>query len=655
MIYFTSQDNIPPVDFGLSAPAYTGQNWIIQNSDLVSGVYGIAGGSLRDSSGRLYGFSQSSQQIGYQSSDDQFSYLHIIDVNDGDSFDLVIRLNPTVTVQKGGTKTTAYAPQFYSLTHNSAVAAAPVTAYTPGSRGSGGVDATTVPAQTTSADIPAVPDQQLPKEASPGSDVATVVAVLPPGPGIEAYSVVRYQGQYFPMYQDWTGNTVYVLPDTADVVHLANVRGLSYVYTVGRAFSDIWRGVPNIAPWLSAWIATGETVKPSGSIAAPFQNSFPPLDPGFAYVLLSGEGLLDGPNKTPLDFTAGDSAGVQTGVVVGPNTSGTFSTVPPGTPAIQIPNGGAIPIAASEQNDRWEFTFHLIAGPGTSILGPDPLSNYYVFAYRNLSKNGPLSTYSWSVNTRGIDLTKLNIGQIGEITAAVVVAAAVAVLTAGAGAALAPGIIGATVASVATTAAIAGGVTEAVFATTAIAGGASFGSVLVQSVITGVETGVAVDAAAALSTALSTPTLSSNTPTAGIDDVTQGTSVAVPQETVTAGVDDVVTSTGVTPTDVAAGATSETVSTLDKTETFLKAAAKAIEQQTTKIAVTVGTGFVATKIKNAIDPVNLPSAPTVPTNVPGSGTVNTAIKNATANVPTSISKGALAALAALGAIIVAKK
>jgi hypothetical protein len=137
--------------------------------------------------------------------------------------------------------------------------------------------------------------------------------------------------------------------------------------------------------------------------STPLPPGFPPLDPGFGYVLVSGE--------TTANFPGGLDGTLSDGGLSAAGLGKVFPQIVPysqitNSPAI-LPNPGnaiAIAIAASDQYDRWEFSATQNAVPGQSFIT-------YILTFKNLSKNGPFMVYSWQGASGNGTLTLLTIAE----------------------------------------------------------------------------------------------------------------------------------------------------------------------------------------------------------------------------------------------------
>lgn len=401
---------------------------------------------------------------------------------------------------------------------------------------------------------------------------------------------------------------------------------------------------PAVVPTSSAPVvkpgATAPVVAPVTTTASTVTS--PPLDPGFKYVLPIGA-ALNGIGVGPLLGVAdSDLASLSSGWGAWQVTTNFILTSSPGI----VQDGGnstiGFSIPPSQISDVWEIY--------SWVVDADPNKPYiqYALAARNLTQQGDPIVWTWTSSSgNGIQLSKLNIGQIAEITAAVIVAVVAAVLTAGAGAAAGGALVGATVATVAETAAVSAAVVEGVQATIQIASGQSFGSVLEGAAITGVVTGVAVDLAAAISTAVSTPPTAANAPQVADTSLpTDGGSLLAPD-----GATDTLTVTSSSGESLAPTAASGASTVSSSASNAVTTAGSALVKAAGATAVSTAAAALSAEIKKLSGQV--PAS--VGSYIPGSTAPATVAASTTTAPSTAISGKTILALGGVGLLALLKK
>ena len=365
---------------GLSSTSYTGTPWIIDPTyglmssagGLLSGVYGSViivepnSGAGLETLLSTSGITDGNFAISDQSTSGSFSVVTLKNPT-GDTLTVTISLNPTTL--RGST---SYKPSILSAVITPAPKSVSIgTGYSPVA------PIVITPGTPSSASAPA----SLPTGATYSGKLD--FTWLPDSSGTNQFYAIL-------------GGTYY-----GDV----NMPGLSHIADLAatiNANQPAW--IPQASPELYAALQAVLNTQNFSSVQNFYTtlnalypghfpvlgsavSSFPALDSGFGYVLLPGE--------TTANFPGGLSGTLSDG---GLSASGLGKAFPQIVSYSQITNGPAIlpnpgnsiavGIAASEQYDRWEFSVTQNAVPGESFIT-------YIFTFRNLSKAGPYSVYSW--------------------------------------------------------------------------------------------------------------------------------------------------------------------------------------------------------------------------------------------------------------------
>lgn len=134
------------------------------------------------------------------------------------------------------------------------------------------------------------------------------------------------------------------------------------------------------------------TVAPTAAPNAPapdFMTPFPPLDPGFSYVISEGETMNNAPGGNIDLFRA-------SAYVVGQSVPYIVSRgLYNGVPSIVVSTtADTVAIPVGEMNDRWEYKKEQVWGPATDRI-------YFRTTLRNLTRNGAPIIYDYNVKGGG--------------------------------------------------------------------------------------------------------------------------------------------------------------------------------------------------------------------------------------------------------------